>query len=186
MMVGAAALSALMVLMSAAEPLQLAALVEQEEEEDAASLLPSEADQEDEVELDLEDRPTELEPADDWLPPEERPPEYLIDPGTKQVLSWVLIGTGGALMVTGVSLYVAHLVVGAPLAELRQEQQEHPDRADVLEADYLERKQTSDLLYISSIVGNATGVLALASGLTLLLLPDEVFENSAQEMDDAE
>jgi hypothetical protein len=177
MMIGAGALVLLLSLASTAQPGTQVALIQQDEE-DAAALLPRDADQENEVELDLEDTPTDLAPADDWVPPEERPPEYLIDPGTKQVLSWVLIGTGGALMVTGVSLYVAHLVVGAPLAELRQEQEENPDRADVLQADYLERKQTSDILYILSIVGNASGVVTLASGLVLLLIPDEVFENA--------
>lgn len=171
-----ATLCALMMLVSAAPAWAQETL---SADDDELVTLPEDSEtHDDEVELELDDQPKDIEP-DRHAPPPDGTPKYILEPGTKQVLSWVLIGTGGALLVTGISLYIAHLAVAAPLADLREELERNPDSSDAQEADYLERKQTADLLYIFSIVANATGLVTAVGGLTLFLLPQEVFEEKA-------
>jgi hypothetical protein len=103
------------------------------------------------------------EPAD-WA----SPPPY---PHWDSVVAWTGVGLGGLVLAGGGALYGAHHLTAQPLLEAEAEFRE-TDRVTVMtQVEYSQGKQTSDALYIASLVTTGVGALLALSGGVLLFVP---------------
>jgi hypothetical protein len=103
------------------------------------------------------------EPAD-WV----QPPPY---PHWDSVVAWTGLGLGGLVAAGGGALYGAHHVTAQPLLEAEQEFNESGRVTTMTQVEYSQTKQTSDALYIASLVTAGVGALLAVSGGVLLFVP---------------
>ncbi|MFH1808024.1 MAG: PEGA domain-containing protein [Pseudomonadota bacterium] len=100
-------------------------------------------------------------------PPIERAPY----PHWDSIVAWTGVGVGALVMVGGGALYGAHQFTAQPLLKAEAEFKDTQTVTSMTQVQYAEAKETSDALYIASLVSAGVGALLALSGSTLLFVP---------------